>query len=154
MVRFQDFAIDATRNAVDELLRYAQAVPAERLSWRPSEQARSVLEILQECAVMPLGIVEHLRDRPQAPRDISGYFAQMAQLDAYEKCAQALKANTETLIEAMRAVPESDLNQQVMMPWGLSYSLAQLMFLHYWNLTYHLGQVAYIQLLYGDTNFY
>lgn len=150
----QGYAIEATRKAVDDLLRFARAVPADKLTWRPAEHARSVLEILQECAILPLGIADYLRERPQAPRDIRGYFAQMAQLDTFDQCVQALQANSETLYEAIRSVADADLSQTVVMPWGQTMTLAQLLLTHYWNLTYHLGQIAYIQLLYGDTKMY
>jgi hypothetical protein len=37
-----------------------------------------------------------------------------------------------------------------MMPWGAKMTFAELLFLNYWNLVYHQGQIAYIQTLYGD----
>lgn len=67
---------------------------------------------------------------------------------------QVLRANTETLCETIQNLSDDDLSQMVVAPWEQPYTIAQAMFLHYWNTVYHLGQVAYIQTLYGDVNYY
>lgn len=143
-----------TQGAVEDLLRYARAVSDERLTWRPSEHARSVLEILQECVAVPLVMTYVLHERPQQPADINPFFAEASQLKTVAECEAALRANTAKLIEAIHATPDSDLEQTVMLPWGTPAPIKRVVSGHYWNLTYHLGQIAYIQLLYGDTRFY
>lgn len=45
-------------NAAEELLRYAKAVPTEKLNWRPAEHARSALEILQGGFILADSTVE------------------------------------------------------------------------------------------------
>lgn len=154
---FQQLVSRLTLNAVDELLRYAKAVPAEKLTWRPAEHARSVLEILQECAILPAAVAAWLHDRPQSPPPVeqyAPYWAQAATLTTLEACEQALRENTQKLLEAVSTLSDTDLNQTAVAPWGKSYTLAEGGLIHYWNLTYHLGQIAYIQLLYGDTEYY
>ncbi len=142
------------QGAVEDILRYTRAVSDDRFTWRPSEHARSVLEILQECVAVPLVMRYALLQRPQEPTDVNPFFAEASQLKTVAECEQALRANTNLLIEAIQNTPDSDLEQTVMLPWGTPAPIKRVISGHYWNLTYHLGQIAYIQLLYGDTNFY
>jgi uncharacterized damage-inducible protein DinB len=146
-----------TLDAVDELLRYARAVPREKLTWRPAEHARSVLEILQECATLPAALVAWLQERPQAvpsQEQYASFWAQAAALTTLEACENALRENTQHLLQVVQSLSEADLSQTAVAPWGKTYTLAEGSMLHHWNITYHLGQIAYIQLLYGDTEYH
>ena len=146
-----------TRDAIDELMRYAKAVPADKLTWRPAEHARSVLEILQECATLPAVLAVWLQERPQSPpstEQYTPYWAQAATLTTLEACETALRKNTQRLLQVVETLAAADLSQTAVAPWGKTYTLAEGCMLHHWNLTYHLGQVAYIQLLYGDTEYH
>lgn len=153
-MNFQKAITEMTWEAVEMLLRYAKAVPEEKLSWRPAEQARSVLEILQECALLPSLLADLLEERPQEKVENARWeslWAQARELTTVEACERVLRENTERLLAVIQAIPDADFQQQVMTPWGRKFPVYELMYDHYWNLTYHLGQVAYIQLLYGDT---
>ncbi len=141
-----------TWEAVEMLFRYARAVPAEKLSWRPAEHARSVLEILQENAITPYFLMIALQERPQQPdKTISQRATEQAgNISTLDGCEQACRKGTAELLALIQQIPPAELEQTVMMPWGKAMSLFEIAYDHYWNLTYHLGQVAYIQLLYGD----
>ncbi|MEN3000701.1 MAG: DinB family protein [Armatimonadota bacterium] len=155
-MNFYDALERMTREAVEMLFRYARAVPEEKLHWRPAEHARSVIEILQENAILPYTLQLALHERPQTP-DASLWerATQLAgDLSTLDACEQACRKGTEALLQAIRQLPPEALEQTVMMPWGKPMSLFELVYDHYWNLTYHLGQIAYIQLLYGDTAFH
>ncbi|GIV10335.1 MAG: hypothetical protein KatS3mg019_2426 [Fimbriimonadales bacterium] len=146
-----------TLDAVDELLRYAKAIPTDKFGWRPAEHARSALEILQECAVLPAAIAAWLHDRPQSPPNMEQYavyWAQAETLTTVQACEQALRENTQKLLQVVELLSEADLSQTAVAPWGKTYTLAEGCFIHHWNVTYHLGQIAYIQLLYGDTEYH
>lgn len=154
---FNQLVSKVTLDAVDELLRYAKAIPSEKLTWRPAEHARSALEILQECAVLPAALTAWLQERPQSPPSMeqyAPYWAQAESLTTLDACEQALRENTQKLLRAVESLSEGELNHTAVAPWGRTYTLAQGCLIHYWNLTYHLGQIAYIQLLYGDTEYY
>lgn len=155
---FPELVAELTRDAVDEVMRYARAVPPDKLHWRPAEHARSVIEILQECASTPLTLELLLRTRPQGEitdmQPFNAIQAQAAQLTTLDALEHALRTNTEQFLKAVQELPAELLEQTVATPWGEPYSLKELALGHFWNLTYHLGQIAYIQLLYGDTNYY
>jgi len=154
---FKQLVSKVTLDAVEELLRYAKAIPSEKLTWRPAEHARSALEILQECAVLPAALTAWLQERPQSPPSMeqyAPYWAQAAALTSLDACEQALRENTQKLLQVAESLSEAELNQTAVAPWGRTYTLAEGCLIHHWNLTYHLGQIAYIQLLYGDTEFH
>ncbi len=145
-----------TTNAVDMLVRYAAAVPEEKRQWRPGPTATTVMEILQENAIMPFLLAEVLRRRPQTA---SGELWQQAKeragtLDTLQSCEQACRTGTAEMLQALRQIPVDELHQQVVLPWQMTATLLEAAMVHYWNLTYHLGQIAYIQRLYGDTSYY
>jgi len=153
---FYDALERMTWEAVEMLFRYARAVPDEKLGWRPAEHARSVMEIAEENAIMPYALRLSLEERPQTPdpslweraRQLAG---DLGTLDA---CERACRRGTEALLTAIKQTPPEALLQTIMTPWGKPFSLFEIAYDHYWNLTYHLGQIAYIQLLYGDTAFH
>lgn len=152
---FGQLVSELTWEAVEFLMRYARAVPAEQLNWRPAEHARSVLEILQECVAEPQILEKLLRDRPQTVPDPQAYLEAFkeaaAQLSTVDSLEHALRAHTERFLDAVNALSPETLSQRITVPWGKSYPAKELALMHQWNLTYHLGQIAYIQLLYGDT---
>lgn len=69
-----------------------------------------------------------------------------------DSCASLLARNTERLIAAIQALPEEAMPTQVTLPFGAGgdWTLAEIMQGHYWNATYHTGQINYIQTLYGN----
>ncbi|MCS6949006.1 MAG: hypothetical protein RMM06_07070 [Armatimonadota bacterium] len=145
-----------TRGAVDMLFRYAAAVPEDKLTWRPAPTATTVMEILQENAVIPFLLAEALRRRPKTAEGALWEQAKSraGALETREACEQACRAGTEELLHTLRDTPAEELDQKIVLPWQASVTLLEAALVHYWNLTYHLGQVAYIQRLYGDTNYY
>ncbi len=155
-MNFYDALERMTWEAVELLFRYARAVPEEKLHWRPAEHARSVVEILIENAVLPHALCLALTERPQTPD--ASLWQRAAQRagnpSTLDACEQACRAGTAELLQAVRQLASDALEQTVMMPWGKPMSLFELAYDHYWNLTYHLGQIAYIQLLYGDVGYH
>lgn len=126
-------------------------MPADKIEWSPLGQGRTALDQLQECAMAPdlyLGYLD-----PTYRRKANSY-AEAAELQrrwtTVEECLQALHESTIALTDAMRNLPLDRLNDEHTMPWGEQMTLQGIAGLHYWNLTYHLGQINYIQTLYGD----
>ena len=68
-------------------------------------------------------------------------------LDAAESC---LREGNDALLKMIREMPDSKLAEKIDLPWGATWSLAEVANMHYWNLVYHVGQINYIQTLLGD----
>lgn len=106
---------------------------------------------MAECAVINAWGAQIFRDRVVLPLDGEAYARDYAALDTVEKAVAALKSSTQSLVSAMESVSDDALDIQVQFPWDeRACSLAGALLMAYWNLTYHIGQINYIQALYGD----
>ncbi len=138
--------------AVENLRINFEAMPADRQDWKPLDLGRSALDQVQECAVINGFFASILRDREAPAMDWGAYKAACAALDTPDKAVNALTESGSVLAAAIEAFPEDKLAETVTMPFaeGMVMTFAQVMFAAYWNMTYHTGQIAYIQTLYGD----
>ena len=152
---YQERVIALTRSAIDTLFRTARAVPADKLDWRPLDEGRSVLDQLQECAQIPLWHARFLQTRVVYPVDEESFRQELEkrrQWSTLDECERACRDNGERLFAAIRAIPDDELDHMIELPFngGMSLSLADILMLHHNNTIYHLGQINYIQTLYGD----
>lgn len=146
-----DPIVSATLVSVDMLFNSAKRVPEEKLTWSPLDHGRTVLSQLQECAIAPHFYLVYLKPGYQSPfhgyEEASEY---SKQFDTLEKCEMKCREMTAELAEAMRQVTPDRLSELHVMPWGQEMAISTIAGLHYWNNVYHLGQINYIQTLYGD----
>jgi hypothetical protein len=134
---------DATEEALEDLIKSIRRMPLEKLTWRPMDLGRTALDQFQECATAPntyrsriLGLPE-VNEREQR---------KVWDVDETERRA---RATTAELLLVTRSISEARLSETVAVPWGTT-SILELIWMHLWNLTYHLGAVNHIQTLYGD----
>lgn len=149
--------IEATQEAVDDLFRYARAMPEDWLEFQPGGKARSVMSMLRECAGLPAMLELHLRERPDKPMAearVEAIWGPAKVCRTLDECEALCRANSDRLYAAMRETDLTNPHEKVMMPWGKEFSLLQLLLDHYWNLTYHLGQVGMVQLMHGDDSYH
>jgi hypothetical protein len=159
---YQTEIIRMTEAACRALFQAAHAVPAERLEWKPSTTSRHVLNLLQECALVPLSFAAMLNARAEryeahhCPAEFDTAMAGASQLTTVAACEDACRRHTQVLLEVIRAFPEEDLHESVAFtnPGIAVTTVADMMRLHYWNCVYHTGQINYIQTLYGDLEFH
>jgi hypothetical protein len=76
----------------------------------------------------------------------------MAEIETPDKALAALEKNTAVLVSAIEALPNELLGDKLILPFGegMEMTLAEVQFAAYWNMVYHVGQIAYVQTLYGD----
>jgi hypothetical protein len=153
-MKVQDLAIEMTERANTAFLRAARAMPEDKLAWSP-EGARSTLDLLQEVAgsamwPVMLGLAETV------PIFDPGQMQQAAEvrkaLDTVDKCAAELESNTQKLREFLGSFPDERLAEKMALPFGpdMVMTRAEILFTHYWNATYHTGQICYLQTMLGD----
>jgi hypothetical protein len=151
MPTIQQLAAKLNRDVAAGLKRNAAAMPADRVSWKPMDVGRSALDQVAECALIARFGAGLLTDRTTPQMDMEAFQKARAELDTVEKAAAALDAGTDALCAAIEAFPAADLDKTIQLPWfGEPSTFAEIMFLSYWNSVYHVGQIAYIQTLYGD----
>lgn len=144
-----DFIIQDTERNFDNFWVTCRKVPADKLDWKPMDSGRSTLDQAQEVALCPLWVPGLLAARGFDPGTFGGFEEAKAKLVDLDACEAAARANLDKFAEACRAFPEAEYGTEVEFPWG-KYTLLQVMTFAGWNATYHMGQVSFIQTLYGD----
>ena len=151
MPTMQQQAARMTREAWEGLMRTAAFVPAEKRDWIPQGKTRTIHGILAECVTQPEWHADFLRTGEFPPFDREVNERAKAELNSLEKIKVRGEASIRRLCEILEAVPDAKLAESRAMPWGMTMTGADQLFISYWNLTYHLGQVSYVQMLLGDT---
>lgn len=154
-MRLQDYMIDVTRAAAKEVFRYARAVPADKLDWKPMDTGRSTLDLCRELAMCPGWAVDIISGKPMEWNDesVAAMQAEQSQWNTAEDCEAECDRRLEKLFEMFRTMPDSKLEEKRWLPFdgGRDFTVPEMMDYPRWNFNYHLGQIAYIQRLYGDT---
>jgi len=154
-MRFQDTIVRITQKALDDVCRAATAVPIEKQDWVPMGEARSVLNQMQEVAVAANwfhDIIQDLRVTREPERDIDEMMNRARELKTVDECVETARKTTAELCRAISTFPPEALDLEVTLPFGegQTASMADMLYMHAWNLTYHLGQINQIQLMLGD----
>ncbi len=154
-MRYQDQVVRATQKALDDVCRAALSVPADKLEWVPMGDVRTVLSQMQEVATAGSWFLPIVRDRRQPEFDEHARKEAVRlrkSYDTVEKCVEAARNSTSDLCIAIAAFPDSDLEDEMRLPFGggVVMTMADVLGMHQWNLVYHLGQINQIQLMLGD----
>ena len=151
MRTIQQLTAKANGDVAASLARALLAMPEEKQVWSPLEEGRTALNMVAECAVINRFGARVLRERVVPPLDSESYAAEVADLDTADKAVEALHSSVEELGNAIESLPNDLLETNVQLPWDEQPStLGEATLMAYWNMVYHLGQVNYVQTLYGD----
>lgn len=149
----------ATNNSANtkSLFRAARKVPAEKLEWRPLDNGRSVLDICQECALSatwPVTLFASDKPFQLTPEIMEQFKTAKAALKTLDECEAAAEANVAKLNELVLSFPDEKMGESIPMPMfpGGQMPVTEALQLYNWNVSYHTGQVNYIQTLYGDAS--
>ena len=154
-MQYKDQLIRMTQKVADDFVKNVKAIPADKLNWKVEDSGRSAMDIFQEVAQAPTYAVPMLATRTCPdfnPETFGKMKAERAEWDTVEKCEAKLKQNLNSLFESIRSFPDNELATEIDLPFveGMRQSMADIMAYPYWNTSYHLGQVCFIQTLYGD----
>jgi hypothetical protein len=152
---FRDQIIRLTDQVSTDFIKNIRAVPEDKLTWSVLDAGRTPLDLFQEIAQAATYGIPMLQNRacpPFNPEDWGKLVAERQAWDTLDKCEAALKTNLEAWYATIREFPESDMSIEIDLPFveGLRQSMADIMAYPYWNTSYHLGQLCFIQILYGD----
>ena len=76
--------------SVDQLFKYAHAVPADKLTWSAGGETRSTLDMCQECVQAPKWTIDMLETR-SVGGDFSDWGAIMAERQQWDTIEKNLK---------------------------------------------------------------
>lgn len=149
----QEFIAYETHRAMEALVRQARRVPADKLTWQPQGEGRSVLSQVAECAVLP-GYLPHILETFEPPAfddaSMTKYRAAVAAVTSLDYAEKILRENTAHAIAAIKAVPDSKLESDMPFFGPDPWKVHSVMNSHAWNMHYHTGQICFIQTLLGD----
>ena len=155
----QQHIIEATQLAADEAFRYAAAVPEDKLNWKPLDAGRSALDQAQEMAKCPDWAYTLVSGAAMPDFDadaMAAVKAEMSQWTTVEICKAECQKRLEKLFALYEELPDERLTETKWLPFagGRDFSMTEMMDYPRWNFTYHVGQIAYIQTLFGDEKMY
>lgn len=151
MPTVQGLAARLNRQVAGGLERAFAAMPADKQTWKVLDEGRSALHQVAECAEVNRLGARILREKAFGPVEWEAYQAARASLDTPEKALAALRETTAELVAEIESFPNENLDDAVTFPWDdTTSSLAEAMWMPYWNMAYHIGQINFIQTLYGD----
>ncbi|MCS6893890.1 MAG: DinB family protein [Deltaproteobacteria bacterium] len=142
-----------TAKSLKEFLLYLRKTDQAKLNWKPLKNGRSVIQITQEvlavCELLVKGFQSNFKDfNVEVYNKLLKDFSAVKELD---QLVSQLQKSTKKLLSLIQ--PLGDLSKKIKTPFG-TMTLLELACLHANHMHYHLGQIAYIQTLYGDTIIY
>ncbi len=154
-MKYQTHMIDVTQKAADEAFRYAVSVPVDKADWKPLDVGRSVLDQTREMAQCPIWALEIISSNEPPKFDGEEMAAQQAEMSTWatvEDCQAKCNENLAKLAEYFATLPDEKLTETKWLPFdgGRDFTVMEMMDYPRWNFNYHLGQIAYIQTLFGD----
>ena len=142
-----------TENQIKSLFRAVDLIPADKMDWKPSPESRSVLDQLQELSTVFSGVPDAVRKRKleMNPEDWAKYEQERKKIATREDAEAKLREGTVKFLEFVRTVPAEELEDKMEMPWPGDFRVYDMLTYHYWNMSYHEGQIYYIATLLGKT---
>lgn len=141
-------------NRCASLLKLVDKMPADRREWKPSPEGiegRSAINQALEIAWMNDLGAGMFGSNPDILPSWDQYYADTAAHEAAGDWQPWLTQSAARFAESLRAFPAEKWSTAVLNPFTRKEETwAELFDLFYWNLCYHIGQISYIQVLYGD----
>jgi uncharacterized damage-inducible protein DinB len=151
-----------TQMVTKELLVALQYTPDDKLDWVPMGQAKTPRAIVVECGAAYKWMAAELRCEENAFAAWEGIKAE--DYSSREALAEFIEASQTELLAAIDALTEEQLDQkrEVLVPTKdqpdqerevipARETLGRLMWMGMMHTSYHVGQLNYIQTLWGDT---
>jgi len=152
----QVHVVETAKEAAAEFFRYAKSMPADRVEWKAEGVGQSVLSMAREIAMTPVWAIQAMTGVESSEEDQAAMMEKMGSLSSVEQCEEEFSKNVVAWAEFVTALPDSKLSDTRWLPYngGRDHTMLEMLEYPRWNATYHTGQVAFIQTLYGDKNMY
>jgi len=145
----QELLIHLTQKRVDALFDAARNIPADKLNWKPSENSRSALDQLQECAtaLARFNPASGQRKIEFDQQMFADWVAERSQITDLAELERICREQTAGLIEGIRKTPNEAFEEKYELPFPGEFKLADILAYHLWNCSYHEGQINQIGTL-------
>ena len=123
------------------------------------DAGQSVLSMCRELAKCPDWAVALLEGKGMEVFGGGEAGNEMGAWTSVAECEAACQRNLDRFFKYILTFADAKLKDTVDLPFGKGgslkvFTMAEIMDYPRWNATYHLGQIAYIQTLYGDKEMY
>lgn len=150
----QDILINRTLEAVDGIIKAVRAMPEDKLNWKPMEEGKSAMEQLKEVtrACVWFALMAEAKAEPEWGDEQRAKQLKMSDgWKSIDDVERALREQTNKLCNAIESCSDADLK----LPFKFEgvekdYTLGEALNFHQSHTMYHIGQINYIQTLYGD----
>lgn len=141
------------------MLALLAETPEEKLHWKPSPQARSIVEIVAHSANSLANIAMQLKGIPFAvPTSAeanAGFLEHDAQFTSRDQVAQYLQEKCDEYVALLGTFTQEDLGRLVALPFGLGQApIGFFMTMGNLHTFGHICQIEYIQTMYGDLDWH
>jgi hypothetical protein len=142
----QDVLIRQLERQLEGFLRAVKAVPTDKLEWVAAEGLRSALDQFQEVATAVSEFWTLYTDHKFAmsPEIAGVWMVKRRKITSIDELESRLRADTAQLIELVRNGSAESLNSTVDVPMPGETKLVDAVSFHYWNMSYHEGQINLI----------
>ena len=128
-------------------------MPEEKFTFKPSKTARSVSELTAHLAYSNYFFMGVMKGEPGTTEGWDEAQAAWEKQNPCDTKANATKAYQKSVADFLayfKTLKDADLMKPAKLPWRET-NIAGVIMDNQWHLTYHLGQMAYIQTVIGDT---
>ena len=145
--------------AKDQLSRALANTPDDKVNWAPAPTARTPVQIVAHCAMVVKNINDFLDGRPLQFTDTAAadkYFREQERpYTTRERAVSLLEKNSAEYLAWLDALTPERLNTSIQLPFGLgSAPLAAGLAFPAAHTQGHVGQIDYIQTIYGDLDWH
>lgn len=145
MSAIQELSKGATMQYTEMLLKDVNYIPQDKWDWHPPSSGTSVSEVLATCVKGNLMLASAIKGETPSETQIDTDF---------EALTKQVMDSAEVVCQAIDSLNDQDLSGTRKMPWGDEIPTAAATLLPAGEMSYHDGQINYIQLLLGDTKFH
>ncbi|MGO8670661.1 MAG: DinB family protein [Capsulimonadaceae bacterium] len=143
--------------AKDRLVRLLDKTPEDKINWSPSPTARTPVQLASHASMVVGGLLDMLKGQPFE-------FTNTAELDARfrqaergfttrEQALGLLETNSAQYLAFLDGLTEEQLASDVTTPFG-TFPMALAITFAADHMRGHLGQIDYLQTIWGDYDWY
>ena len=150
----KDLILTMLNGGKNGIVNTFNAVPDDRLTWKPLDNGRHALDLFSEAAqtcAMVAGVAESRGESKPGYEDFKRMKEERANWTKVT-ALDTMETNFSRLITAIEALTDEELATPVTMPigGGMTMPLGAWLMMAYRTFTSRFGQINYIQTLYGD----
>lgn len=142
-------AITSVQDAKSRFLQDLEALPEEAIGRSPGGAARAPAHFTYEIVCVNARFAKRLRGEDPGPFSQDAWASTPDSFKTKEGALAGFSASMDEILEALKAVPENEMDREIVIPSGTTspFDLAAFCAMH---TNYHDGQLNYIQALNGD----